>query len=242
MQCIFYGCSSLTELNLSNWDTSKVTNMESMFENCKELITIKGIGNWDVSNVERMSNLFNYCFNLKNLNLSKWNAKKIKDTGCMFFHASSLTSLDLSNWDVSAMEDNGAMFDGCNSLENLNLSNWKYYGNSEYAFTDGYFFAGCYNLKEIIMCNSNYQLVNKIISILPTRTEDSPGTLKTGVTLVSSDMATANSKYWNIYNGNNDSGPQSSFFIGNTILDSIYLGSKVISRIYLGGILLYKKQ
>jgi hypothetical protein len=49
------------------------------------------------------------------------------------------------------------------------------------------------------MDNSDISSINKIISLLPTRIEDSPGTLKTGTTLASNcDMATANSKYWNV--------------------------------------------
>ena len=37
MSMMFWGCSSLKELNLSNFNTSKVTNMESMFSNCNSL-------------------------------------------------------------------------------------------------------------------------------------------------------------------------------------------------------------
>ena len=35
---IFYGCSSLTELNLSNFTTSNVINMGQMFGECYKLI------------------------------------------------------------------------------------------------------------------------------------------------------------------------------------------------------------
>ena len=31
---MFYGCSSLDELNLSNFNTDNVTNMSSMFSGC----------------------------------------------------------------------------------------------------------------------------------------------------------------------------------------------------------------
>lgn len=36
-------CESITSLDLSNFDTSKVTNMIDMFNNCKNLTTIKGV-------------------------------------------------------------------------------------------------------------------------------------------------------------------------------------------------------
>ena len=34
---MFYGCSSLTSINLSNFDTSKITNMNYIFYGCSEL-------------------------------------------------------------------------------------------------------------------------------------------------------------------------------------------------------------
>ena len=36
MKDMFYGCSSLTNTNLSNFNTSNVTNMEGMFLGCSE--------------------------------------------------------------------------------------------------------------------------------------------------------------------------------------------------------------
>ena len=35
MSYMFYSCESLEELNISTWDTSSVTNMRSMFDECK---------------------------------------------------------------------------------------------------------------------------------------------------------------------------------------------------------------
>ena len=38
MACMFYGCSSLKELEIvEKFNTEKVTNMERMFENCNNL-------------------------------------------------------------------------------------------------------------------------------------------------------------------------------------------------------------
>ena len=44
MISMFYGCSSLTSLDLSKWDTSKLNNMSSMFYGCSALKEIKMIG------------------------------------------------------------------------------------------------------------------------------------------------------------------------------------------------------
>ena len=39
MNYVFKNCTSLTSLDLSNWDTSNVTNMTDMFLNCSSLTT-----------------------------------------------------------------------------------------------------------------------------------------------------------------------------------------------------------
>ncbi|PDD47115.1 hypothetical protein A4P37_14465, partial [Listeria monocytogenes] len=37
MQAMFYDCTGLEELDVSNFDTSSVTNMAYMFQNCTSL-------------------------------------------------------------------------------------------------------------------------------------------------------------------------------------------------------------
>ena len=40
MTHMFIGCVSLTSLDVSGWDTSKVTNMTDMFRDCRSIVTI----------------------------------------------------------------------------------------------------------------------------------------------------------------------------------------------------------
>ena len=44
MESVFTSCESLQELDLSNWDASKVQYMDGMFKGCTNLIYIK-VGN-----------------------------------------------------------------------------------------------------------------------------------------------------------------------------------------------------
>ena len=41
MEGMFYGCSSLKELNLSNFNTNNVTDMYKMFHGCSEQLKNK---------------------------------------------------------------------------------------------------------------------------------------------------------------------------------------------------------
>ncbi|MBR3328214.1 MAG: BspA family leucine-rich repeat surface protein [Atopobiaceae bacterium] len=130
---MFYGCSSLTSLDLSGWDTSNVTTMDDMFYGCSSLTSLD-ISEWDTSKAMGMGDMFWGCSSLTSLDLSRWNTSKVTSgmvgntwySGMqgMFNGCAALKTLNLSGWDASkANMDN--MFMGCTSLETLNLSGWK---------------------------------------------------------------------------------------------------------------------
>ena len=48
MNSMFYGCESLTEINVNNFDVSKVTNCSAMFRGCLGLATITCNQAWDI--------------------------------------------------------------------------------------------------------------------------------------------------------------------------------------------------
>ena len=123
MWTMFKGCSGLTSLDLSNWDTSKVTDMTGMFSGCSGLTSLD-VSKWNTSQVTSMQSMFNSCNGLTSLDLSNWNTSKVGSMWAMFENCSSLTSLNLSNWDTSKVTDMKEMFNYCTSLTSLDLSNW----------------------------------------------------------------------------------------------------------------------
>ena len=48
---MFNECPELISLDLSNFDSSNVTNISFMFNNCIKLKEIKGLNNFNTSNV-----------------------------------------------------------------------------------------------------------------------------------------------------------------------------------------------
>ena len=77
MGWMFYGCSILKQINgLNIFNTNKVTNMKSMFQECKELEYLD-LSNFNTSNVTVMSWMFSGCNKLKqvkginNFNINK---------------------------------------------------------------------------------------------------------------------------------------------------------------------------
>ena len=59
---------------ISNWDTSRVTNMRWMFKNAESFD--QPLNNWDVSNVRDMNNMFSSATSF-NQPLNKWNVSNV---------------------------------------------------------------------------------------------------------------------------------------------------------------------
>ena len=89
--------------DISQWDVSHVTNMDSMFIRSK----FNGdISKWDVSRVENMSAMFAH--SKFNKDISKWDVSSVNDMSFMFLD--SPFKGDISKWDVSSVEDMSHMF------------------------------------------------------------------------------------------------------------------------------------
>ena len=123
MDSMFEEASGLTNLDLSKWDTSKVTKMNSMFYGARGLKSL-GIGKWDTSQVTTMSDMFRGTRGLKNLDIGKWNTSKVTDMGSMFSGAESLTNLDIGKWDTSKVTNMSGMFRGAEGLRKLDIGKW----------------------------------------------------------------------------------------------------------------------
>ena len=121
---MFDNCKYLTSLDVSNWDTSNVTNMYSMFFSCYNLTSLD-VSNWDTSNVTNMSHMFYGCSSLTSLDVSNFDTSNVTSMSYMFFNCQSLTSLDVSNWDTSNVTSMYWMFKYCYDLTSLNVSNWN---------------------------------------------------------------------------------------------------------------------
>ena len=122
-QQMFYGCKTLTQLDLSGWNTSNVKNMSSMFYNCSSLQTLD-LSCWNTSKLKYMSSMFFECNSLTQLDVSGWNTSNVTSMWGMFSKCKSLTQLDVSNWNTNNVTNMSSMFYGCKTLTQLDLTNW----------------------------------------------------------------------------------------------------------------------
>ncbi len=121
MKSMFYRCTSLTELDLSHFDTDSVTTMENMFFGLT--LTELDLSSFNTSNVTTMKNMFYYCENLTSLNVTSFNTANTTDMYGMFKGCKSLVELDLTSFDVSkAGKHMGHAFYKCTKLRNIMVS------------------------------------------------------------------------------------------------------------------------
>ena len=125
---MFCKLSKLTHLDLSNLDTSKVTNMELMFFGLTSLKTLD-VSNLNTSSVTNMAYMFMGCTSLKTLDVSNLDTSSVTTMECMFAGASNaymgLTEiLGLENLDTSKVTNMSFMFSSCPSLESIDLSSF----------------------------------------------------------------------------------------------------------------------
>lgn len=128
---LFKECSNITEIDLSNFDSSQVTQMCNMFQDCFSLTSLD-LTNLNTSKVNLMDNMFYNCYSLLSLDLSYFNTSQVTKMVEMFYNCSTLTSLNLSNFDFSKIGSAYGMFGSCTSLEYLNIENFIFFSGKEY--------------------------------------------------------------------------------------------------------------
>ena len=154
---MFSGCSDITEIDFSNFDTTQIIQMNYMFYGCSSLTSLN-IDNFDTSQVTFIHYMFYNCSSLASLNLSNFDTSKVEKMYYMFYGCSSLTSLNLSHFQTSKVLHIDHMFDGCVNLEYINMINFK-----ENSLEDGFYFDMFKNVpNNIVLCFNKNNIQSKI--------------------------------------------------------------------------------
>ena len=132
MDCMFSGATSLMCIDVSDWNTGKVTTMAAMFEvgddymGNGQLWEILGLEKLDVSNVTDMTCMFYGAGKMTQYDIADWDVSNVISMNHMFCDNFSLRSLDLSRWDVSNVRTMYCMFDDNQSLKTIgDVSHWN---------------------------------------------------------------------------------------------------------------------
>ena len=188
-------------IDLSNLDTSHVTNMSAMFVDCNSLGNIVFGNNFYTSKVTNMSNMFNNCYELTNLDLSSFNTSNVTNMSTMFSGNRNLVSINFGQkFDTSNVTDMSVMFNACSKLASLDVSNF----NTSKVTNMRYMFGACSSLTSLNLSNfdtSNVTSMNAMFSNVSNLTE---------LDLSSFDTSNVTNMTW--------------MFSGSTNLQNIYVG------------------
>lgn len=93
-------------------DKIQMLSLQGLFSGLRNLEDIQNLSNLDTSNVTDMSYLFYGCNSLANLDLSGFKTDQVTDMSYMFFFCYSLAELDLSGFRTANVTDMSYMFTG----------------------------------------------------------------------------------------------------------------------------------
>ncbi|MBL1225874.1 BspA family leucine-rich repeat surface protein [Enterococcus sp. BWR-S5] len=144
MAYMFYDCTNLMKLDVSRFDTSAVIDMSYMFFNCRRLIELD-VSSFDTRLVRDMNSMFYGCRGLIELDLKEFDTSAVRNMASMFYFCDSLTKLDVSGFDTSAVTNMSRMFSNCSRLPELNVSSF----NTSSVTTMSGMFEGCYSLTKL---------------------------------------------------------------------------------------------
>ena len=123
MYSMFFCLPNLKGVDVSNFNTVNVTNMSQLFCGCKSLTEVD-VSSFDTSKVTNMSWMFGICSSLISLDLSSFDTSNVTTMEAMFQRSAALETLDLSSFDTSNVTNMEAMFQGSAALETLDLSSF----------------------------------------------------------------------------------------------------------------------
>ena len=144
MDFMFAELKNLVSLDVSTFDTSNVRTMQSLFEGCNSIPSLD-LSSFKTGRVSEMAYMFRNCNNLTNIILSSFNTRNVGNMAYMFENNFKLKSLYLNHFDTRGVGNFRYMFAGCSSLINLDLSNF----DTSSATNIASMFDGCSNLEEL---------------------------------------------------------------------------------------------
>lgn len=121
---MFNGCTSLTELELSNWEfaDNTILSLGSVFSNCSSLNNLI----LPEMKVNSLNSTFYGCASLEALDLTNLIPVNLSSAASTFANCSKLSNLTgYKTWNMEQVSSVQNIFQGCLVLQNLDLSQWK---------------------------------------------------------------------------------------------------------------------
>ena len=106
--------NNLLEIRLK--EINIVKDASYMFSKCTNLISLPDIYKWNTSNITNMESMFDECSSLESLNISNWNTSNVENFKCILNKCNNLKFISgLPNLDTSKVINMQSMFNECSS-------------------------------------------------------------------------------------------------------------------------------
>ena len=143
MYGMFGDCSNLNSLDITNFNTAKVTDMGNMFLGCSNLTSLD-LTNFNTAKVTDMHGMFKGCSALTSLDLTNFNTAEVRDMNRMFNmldeSSTALTTIYVSdNFVTTNVRDGENMFKNCTKLKGFQKYFLLYTDHTYANYTTGYF-------------------------------------------------------------------------------------------------------
>ena len=113
--------TNIQQIDISMWNTSKVTKMDNMFQTCGSLMSAN-LSGLDTGNLTNMKGMFGNCMELNDVNLTGWNTSKVENMSQLFTGNSGIREIDISSFTKNSLTEISAMFSGCTQLTTIYVS------------------------------------------------------------------------------------------------------------------------
>ena len=160
MSDMFSGCTNLTSLDVTKFNTANVLDMSYMFSGCTNLTSLD-VTKFNTANVSDMSDMFSGCTNLTLLDVTKFNTAYVTNMTNMFARCSALTSLDVTNFNTANVTTMNRMFYNCSKLTSLDVSKF----NTVNVTNMSGMFSSCDALTSLDLTNFNTEKVTYMSSM-----------------------------------------------------------------------------
>lgn len=229
------------KLDLSDWDTSNITRMNYMFQDCYALTYIDA-SNFNTSKVDQMYGMFQNCYALTYIDVSGFDTGNVNNMEYMFTYCRSLTYLDVSNFNTSKLNRMDHIFAGTGKINLIDISKWDLSHVDKYYFNNLFTNSDCENIKLPNMnldnlTNSNYG--DSFVFLTYLKSLQAPELVNSKITNVSAlfngdkELEYIDMHDWDFSNVNNFTMMFSQTKIGENISMDLSKSSGTLSSMFL---------
>ena len=169
-EAMFRWFTKMETIDLSGFDTSEVTSMNTMFYTMSSLKNID-VSGFNTTNVTDMYAMFDQTGVIEELNVSNFDTSKVTNMGYMFFSLAKVRELDLTNFDTRNVANMFGMFEYMTAVSKIKFST-KF--DTSNATNMGKMFSNARSLQQLDLSHfntGNVTAMNDMFSLMTSLTQ-----------------------------------------------------------------------